>query len=291
MTEIEGRVAVVTGGGSGIGRSIALELANAGAAVAIADIIEDNALNVAQEITASGARAMGVYCDVTDRNSIKAMKARVRDTLGSASMIFANAGATSFDRLTDMSEADVDWIIHANLMGVVNCLMAFYPDMVKANDGHVFATSSAAGLLPAWVPYHAVYSGAKLGIVGMMLNLITEAAEHNVGVTVLCPGGVISGMRQNNARYRPSRFGGPGQGEVKIPEGFFQHATLHFRSAEEVGRLVVQAVRENQPMVITDGSMRPTFHETYVKLVENAFDFVDGFDLKTARAGIRYPCP
>lgn len=281
MTEINGRVAVVTGGGSGIGRGLALELARAGAAVAIADIMEENATKVADEIRAEGGRAIGVQCDVIDRASIQRMKAQVKKELGAVSLLFANAGATSFERITDMSDADVDWIIHANLMGVTNCILAFYPDMVAAKDGHVFATSSTAGLLPTWVPYHAPYSGAKLGIIGMMLNLTTEAAENNVGVTVLCPGGVVSNMKQNNSLYRPDRFGGPTEGGVKIPEGFFQHADLKFRPAEEVGKMCVQAVRENRPIVITDGSMRKLFRETYVKLVEEAFDFVDDFDRAT----------
>lgn len=278
MTEIAGRVAVVTGAGSGIGRGIALALAQAGASVAIADIIAENAEKVAAEVRAAGGKAIGVHCDVIDRASIAAMKARVTAELGAVSLMFANAGATSFERLADMAEQDVDWILHANLIGVTNCLMAFYPDMVRAGDGHVFATSSTAGLLPSWVPYHAPYSGAKLGIVGLMLNLAIEAAEHGVGCTVFCPGGVVSGMKDNNARYRPERFGGPQEGGVNIPEGFFQHASLHFRPAEEVGRMVVQAVRENRPMLISDGSMRKTFHETYVKLVDEAFDFVDRFD-------------
>lgn len=284
MTDISGRVAVITGGGSGIGRGIALEAARAGAAVAIADIIEENAVKVADEIRAEGGRAIGVACDVIDRDSIQLMKARVTKEFGAVSLLFANAGATSFERITDMSEADVDWIIHANLMGVTNSLLAFYPDMVAAKDGHVLATASAAGLLPSWVPYHAPYSGAKLGIIGMMLNLITEARESNVGVTVLVPGGVLSGMKENNSRYRPQRFGGPTDGGVKIPEGFFQHAALHFRPAEEVGRMVLQAIRENQPMVITDASMRQTFRETYVDLVEKAFDFVDSFDRAAPKA-------
>lgn len=284
MTEISGRIAVVTGGGSGIGRGIALQAARAGAAVAIADILEDTAHKVADEIRAEGGRAIGVQCDVIDRASIARMKARVIAELGPVSLLFANAGATSFERITDMSDADVDWIIHANLMGVTNCILAFYPDMVAAKGGHVLATASTAGLLPTWVPYHAPYSGAKLGIIGMMLNLITEARENNVGVTVLCPGGVVSGMKENNSRYRPERFGGPTEGGVKIPEGFFQHAALNFRPAEEVGAMVIDAVRQNQPMVVTDGTMRKIFRETYVDLVEKAFDFVDAFDRDAQKA-------
>lgn len=282
MTEIAGRTAVVTGAGSGIGKGLAIELARQGAAVGVADIIADNAASVADEIAAAGGRAVPLHCDVIDRPSLAAMKQQAEAALGPVSMVYANAGATSFERLIDMSEADVDWIVHANFMGVLNTILTFYPDMVARRDGHVFATASTAGLMPSWVPYHVPYSGAKLGIIGLMLNLVHEAAEVGVGVTVLCPGGVVSGMKANNARYRPARFGGPGEGEVKIPEGFFQHANLHFRPADEVAKMCLRAVHENRPMVVTDGSMRETFHETYVRLVDEAFDFTDRFEADLA---------
>ena len=278
MTDISGRVAVVTGGGSGIGRGLALELAREGAAVAILDIIEENAAKVADEVRAAGGKALALHCDVSDRASVREAKARVTVELGPVSLLFANAGATSFELMADITEDEVDWILQANLLGVVNCLLAFYPDMVKAKDGHVLATSSTAGLLPSWIPYHVPYTGAKLGIVGLMLNLVHEAAEHGVGATVLCPGGVVSGLLENNSRYRPERFGGPREGRMVFPEGFFEDAALHFRPAEEVARMVVQAVKENRPMVVTDGAMRQTFRDTYVKVVEEAFDFVDRFD-------------
>ncbi|MFV8819833.1 SDR family NAD(P)-dependent oxidoreductase [Haliea sp. E17] len=278
MTDINGRTAVVTGGGSGIGRGLALELAAQGAAVAVADIILDNAQKVADEIEEAGGRAIAVHCDVCDRDSVLAMKKQVVDALGRVSLLFANAGATSFERITDMSENDIDWIIQVNLMGVTNCLLAFYPDMVAARDGHIFATASTAGLMPTFVPYHAPYSAAKMGIIGMLLNLREEAAEAGVGCTVLCPGGVQSGMKDNNAKYRPERFGGPGEGGIKVPDNWVAHGDLVFRPAEEVARLCLQAVRNNRPMVITDGNMRKTFEEGYLKIVMGAFDDVDAFD-------------
>ncbi|HEY6132193.1 MAG TPA: SDR family oxidoreductase [Halioglobus sp.] len=276
MTEISGRTAVVTGGGSGIGRGLALALATAGASVAVADIRAESAQAVANEIRAMGGAAIAVHCDVCDRNSVSHMKAEITRALGRVSLLFANAGATSFEHLPDMSDNDVDWIIQVNLLGVTNCLMAFYPDMAIARDGHVFATASAAGLLPSWVPYHTPYSGAKMGIIGTMLNLRVEASEAGVGCTVLCPGGVESGMKDNNASYRPARFGGPQAGGVKVPAGFLQ--TVTFRPAAEVAEMCLQAVRSNRPMVVTDGSMRKVFKETYTELVMAAFDDVDEFD-------------
>lgn len=277
MTKVAGRTAVVTGGGSGIGRGLALELAAKGAAVAIADILPENARSVADEIVALGGRAVGIACDVTDTASIESAKHTARQRLGPVSLLFANAGATSFERLTDMSADDIDWIVHANLIGVLNCVKAFYPDMVAAGDGHVCATASTAGLLPSWIPYHAAYSGAKMGIIGMMLNLAVEAREYGVGVTAFVPHGVVSNMKANNARYRPARFGGPGEGEVQIPEGSQWHAEVKFRPAELVGQLVIKAVEEDLQMVISDGAIRKTFDETYRKIVYEAFDFADAF--------------
>jgi len=278
MTDISGRTAVVTGGGSGIGRGLALALAAEGAAVAVADILLDNAQKVADEITAAGGRAAAFHCDVCERDSVNAMKANITAALGPVSLLFANAGATAFERLTEMTENDVDWIIQVNLMGVTNCLLAFYPDMVAARDGHIFATASTAGLMPTFVPYHAPYSAAKMGIIGMMLNLTVEAAEYNVGCTVLCPGGVATGMKDNNARYRPTRFGGPGEGGVTVPKDWKAHGDLVFRPPEEVAQLCLRAVRNNRPMVVSDRNMRQTFMDGYVKLVQGAFDDVDAFD-------------
>src|ERR1700755_327530 len=101
MTEISGKAAVVTGGGSGIGLGLAKELAKQGASVAIADIILANAQKVADAINASGGKAVAIQCDVTDRASIKAMKEQATAALGPIQLVFANAGATSFDPLMD----------------------------------------------------------------------------------------------------------------------------------------------------------------------------------------------
>jgi NAD(P)-dependent dehydrogenase (short-subunit alcohol dehydrogenase family) len=282
MQQLAGKAAVVTGGGSGIGRAIALALARAGAPVVVADIRPENAGAVAGEIAAAGGRGVGVVCDVSDRAAVARLKAEANAAFGPASLLVANAGATAFQRLTDMTDADVDWIVQANLMGVANCLRAFLPQMYAAREGHVVATASAAGLIPAFSSRLCVYTAAKAAIVGLMLNLRGEAAELGVGATVLVPGGVQSAMAERNALYRPDRFGGPGEGAVEMPERGADAPSIVYRPAEEVAEMVLEAIREDRPMVVTDPSQRAAFETGYAALVRRAFDDLDRFEAARA---------
>ncbi len=277
MTEITGRAAVVTGGGSGIGMGLAKELARQGAAVAVADIILENAEKVAADIRAAGGKAIAVQCDVCERDAIAAMKRRVTAALGPVTLVFANAGATSFDPLMEMSDADVDWIIQVNLMGVMNTTRAFLPEMIAAGGGHICATASMAGLLPGWIPVHVPYSAAKAGIIGMMMNLALEMKQHNVFTTSYCPGGVATGMKANNARYRPERFGGPGAGEVEIGEASKEHTSMKFYRPEAIAPMVLNAVRGNRAFVFDHPEQRAHFRETYASIVEACYDDADAW--------------
>lgn len=278
MTEIKGRNAVVTGGGSGIGMGLAKELAKEGAAVAVADIILANAEKVAEEIRAAGGRAVAVQCDVCERESIANMKAAANAALGPVQLLFANAGATSFDPLMEMSDNDVDWIIQVNLMGVMNTTRAFLPDMMAGREGHICATASMAGLLPGWIPVHVPYSAAKAGIIGMMMNLALEMKEYNVFTTSYCPGGVATGMKANNATYRPARFGGPGQGEVQIGEASKNHTSMAFYTPDAIAPMVLNAVRRNRPFVLDHADQRRHFRETYSQVVEACYDDIEAWE-------------
>ena len=117
MTEITGKAAVVTGGGSGIGMGLAKELARQGASVAVADILADNARKVADEINDAGGKAVAIHCDVCDRSSIEQMKAEANAALGTIELVFANAGATSFVPVTELTESELDWMTEVNLQG------------------------------------------------------------------------------------------------------------------------------------------------------------------------------
>ncbi|MCB2073032.1 MAG: SDR family NAD(P)-dependent oxidoreductase [Novosphingobium sp.] len=278
MTDIAGKTAVVTGGGSGIGMGLAKALAAEGASVAVADIIPANAEKVAAEIRAAGGTAVAVACDVCERASIAEMKRQVNEALGPVTLLFANAGATSFDPLMEMSDDDVDWILQVNLHGVMNTTRAFLPDMMKAKEGHICATASMAGLLPGWIPVHVPYSAAKAGIIGMMMNLALEMEEYNVHTTSYCPGGVATGMKVNNASYRPARFGGPGEGEVHVGEESTVATSHDFYRPEDIAPMVLNAVRNNRPFVFDHPDQRVHFRNTYSGVVEACYDDADAWE-------------
>jgi len=283
MTQIAGKAAVVTGGGSGIGMGLAKELARQGATVAVADILLDNARKVAEEIVADGGQAVAIHCDVSDRASIRAMKAEANAALGPIGLLFANAGVTSFEPLVEMSDEDVDWIIQVNLMGAINTVRAFLPDMIAANEGHLVATSSTAGLFPSLFPVHAPYSAAKMGIIGLMMNIAHEIAPHNVRTTIYCPGGVASGMKDNNARYRPARFGGPGEGGVRVPKvshasALLQETPITFYAPESIAPIVLNAVRHDRPFAFDHAEQRHFFYQTYADVVDACFDDIAAYE-------------
>ena len=277
MTEIAGRTAVVTGGGSGIGMGLAKELARQGAKVAVADLLPDNAEKVAAAIREAGGEAIALACDVCERSSIAAMKEAVHAALGPVQLLFANAGATSFDPFMEMSDQDVDWILQVNLHGVMNTTRAFLPDMIVAGEGHVCATASMAGLLPGWIPAHAPYSAAKAGIIGLMMNLALELRGHNVFTTSYCPGGVATGMKDNNARYRPARFGGPGEGQVQVGEASNSAKSMAFYTPAAIAPMVLDAVRSNRPFIFDHPEQRELFRQTYSGVVEACYDAADAW--------------
>jgi len=274
VTEIAGKAAVVTGGGSGIGEALCIELAAAGARVVVADIIGEKAQAVADGIRAGGGDAIAVSVDVCERAAIRTLKETANAVFGPIQLLFANAGATSFERLTAMSDEDVDWLFQVNLMGVVYSLQVFLPEMIAAGDGHVVATASTSGLLPGWVPSQSCYASTKMGIIGMIFNLRYELGLHGVGASVLCPGPTSTSMKDNNGLYRPARFGGPTAGPVVLPTEFTSdpNQNLNFRMPEDVARMTLRAVRDDFPLIVLDAADRAQFERTYLDVVNEAFD-------------------
>lgn len=282
MTQIKGRAAVVTGGGSGIGMGIARELAREGASVAVADIKLENAQKVVNAINAAGGKAVAVHVDVCERSSIRTMKEEAESALGPISLVFANAGATSFDALMDMSDDDVDWIVQVNLMGVINTSRAFLPDMIaRGEGGHICATASMAGLAPSSIPVHVPYSAAKMGIIGFTRNLSCEMEQYGISTTVYCPGGVASGMKNHNSSYRPAKFGAAQEGPVKISGASYRRNSSKptvFYTPDKIAPMVLLAVKHDRPFVFDHSDDRARFREDYASVVEDCFDDIAAYE-------------
>ena len=135
-----------------------------------------------------------------------------------------------------------------------------------------------AGLLPGWIPVHSPYSAAKAGIIGLMMNLALELRQYNIFTTSYCPGGVATGMKENNASYRPAQFGGPGQGEVHVTESFQGHTSMKFYTPDEIAPMVLNAVANNRPFVFDHPEQRRYFRETYSDVVEACYDDAEAWE-------------
>jgi NAD(P)-dependent dehydrogenase (short-subunit alcohol dehydrogenase family) len=279
MTRLAGRTAFVTGAGSGLGRALALQLAAEGARMVIADIIEANAERVAQSIRASGGSAIAVRCDVSDRASVRAARQAAEAAFGSVSLLFANAGATSFEQMNGISDDEIDWIIQVNLMGVINCVQMFLPAMTEARGGHIVATSSPAGLIPTLLANHAPYAAAKAGVIGFIENLSMEVAEFGIRTTVVYPSNVATVMGRENGKYRPDRFGGPTETNIVLPPDYVPPPQ---QSPDNAAAVVLEAVRRDLRMIVTGPEFRQRFLDEYVALGVEGFDAVQ--EIRTALA-------
>ncbi len=265
MKNLAGKVAVITGGGSGIGRGMAHAFADAGMHVAIGDIEPTAGETVRAELEAKGVEAFATALDVVDREAVGKFADQVYDRFGAAHVLCNNAGVVTFDLMDDITDADWRWVIGVNLEGVVNGLQAFLPRM-KAQDGekHIVNTASIAGIGP-----HkgiAPYVATKYAVVGISETLYEERADHGIGCSVLCPGNVQTQIVASG-RNRQDSVGGPDhrvnkEVQTQISQGI---------DPLQVGRIVRQAVLDEDLYIFTHPETRE-IAETRFNAILAAFD-------------------
>lgn len=183
---LEGRVAVVTGAASGIGRAIAHRLAKDGADVALFDLDEAGAKETAKEVLRLGRKSMTAIVDVSSFPGMASAVAQVRETLGPVTILVSNAGYGELVAVADMTEAQWDRMIDVHLKGAFNGARAALADMLAAGWGRIVTTSSVAGLEGAANFVH--YSAAKAGIVGFTKGLAREVGRKGITVNAIAPG-------------------------------------------------------------------------------------------------------
>jgi NADP-dependent 3-hydroxy acid dehydrogenase YdfG len=202
MQSVAGKVAFVTGGASGMGLAMARSFSAAGMKVVIADI-EDSALDrVEAEFKKSNADVLALKVDVTDRNAMEQAARRTEAAFEKVHVICNNAGVAVGGPLDVMQYKDWDWVLGVNLSGVVNGVQTFV-NRIKAHGegGHIVNTASMAGHIA--IPGLGVYTTTKYAVVGLSETLRADLAPHNIGVSVLCPGVVSTGIF-DSGRNRPN---------------------------------------------------------------------------------------
>src|SRR5579863_5190015 len=188
-SELNGQVAIVTGGGRGIGAAIARKLAGLGAMTVLGGRNRVPLDWTAEAITTAGGQAEVMECDVTDPRSVSALASRVSDRFGRVDILVNNAGIAGFGGpLHQMPLESWDEVLNTNLRGVFYSIRAFAPMMIKARTGHIVNISSLAGKNP--LPNGAAYAASKWGLNGLSYSVAEELRGHNIRVSVICPGSV-----------------------------------------------------------------------------------------------------
>lgn len=263
MRSFEGKVAVVTGGASGIGEALARACAREGMKVVVADIEASRAEEVAKSIAAAGGSAIGVAADVRKRASVEALADAAYREFGAVHLLCNNAGVLAHGAIVDSKDEDWNWLLGVNLFGVVNGVRAFVPRMrAQGGDAHIVNTASIAGL--TGVPNLGIYCATKHAVVAVSEVLAQELAEDGIGVSVLCPGGVETRIH-SAGRNRPDELGGP-TGELEptqldedgAPSGF-EAELQEIISPDAVAQLVLEAVRKRELYVFTHPAWKVPF--------------------------------
>lgn len=283
MQDFQGRTAVVTGGGSGIGRAMALAFASEGMNVAIADVDIAAAEGVRDELLALGVRSIAAHCNVASREEVDALADAVFSEFGPVHVLCNNAGVVRFGPLKSTTPADWEWVNGVNLQSVIYGVQAFLPRMREQGDGgHIVNTSSIAGLSYLAGENIGSYVATKYAVVGISEDLHRELEKEGIGVSVLCPGGVQTRIL-DAGRNRPVELGGPIAAPPRGQDPTGEHAPQTSLDPAVVARMVVAAIRSNQLYIVTHPETRVMVAERFEAILA-AFDALE-FPLARSASG------
>jgi NAD(P)-dependent dehydrogenase (short-subunit alcohol dehydrogenase family) len=267
-----GRVAVVTGAGSGIGRAVAEAFAEAGSAVVVADIDGAAAEAVAAGIGSGGGEAVPVVVDVSDARSVEELATSTVDRFGHVDVLCNNAGVSTFNLIQDQTLDDWRWVIDVNLWGVIHGVHTFLPILRgQGTPAHIVNTASIAGLLSG-VAFIGPYSATKVAVVSISETLRQELAVAGlpIGVSVLCPSAVDTRVMESE-RSRPADLGAEHRTEaaesvrVAIRDSFTGPTGL---TPAQVAVRVLEAVRSGRFWILTHPGERPLVEARFAGALE-----------------------
>ena len=253
MKEFGGKVAVVTGAASGIGRAMAERFAAEGMKVVLADVEEGALARAETEMNAGGATILAVRTDVSRAEDVEALARRTVDAFGAVHVLCNNAGVSPVMAPSwELTEADWRWVLGVNLWGVLHGIRAFVPIMLKQDsEGHVVNTASMAGLV-AGGPWWSTYGVAKHGVVNLSESLHRELAAvgSRVKVSVLCPAWVKTRLMDAERNRPASLQNEPGSGTPPPQAALMEQAVRQFvgggTDPSEIAGMVVDAIRDEK---------------------------------------------
>jgi NAD(P)-dependent dehydrogenase (short-subunit alcohol dehydrogenase family) len=269
MNSLGGKVAVVTGAASGIGRGTATRFAAEGMKVVLADIEEKPLNAVRAELADNGADVLAVPTDVSRGESMDALLEKTLGTYGVVHIVHLNAGVAGGGLSWQLSELDWQWVLGVNLWGVIHGVRAFVPAMLeRGEEGHVVMTGSMAGLTSSG--FLAPYNVSKHGVVTLAETLAKELAMtgSKIGVSVLCPGWVSTGIG-TSARNRPDELRNAGAGLGDLGSGAIKPVIEAGMAPAEVADHVVSAIREQRFYILTHPGWKPMIQTRMEDILED----------------------
>jgi len=266
MTRVTGRTAFITGGGSGVALGQAKVFAEAGCKVAIADIRQDHLDEAMAYFDGTDHEVMPVKLDITDRAAYTAAADAVEAKLGPVELLFNTAGVSIFGPLQKATYDDWDWQLNVNIGGVINGIQTFVPRMIaRGNGGHIVNTASMSAFVA--LKGTGIYCTSKMAIRGLSECLALDLAEHNIGVSMLCPGAVNTNIHEA-VLTRPAHLQDTGYYGAD-PEVFARLKSIIAvgMEPETLARYVVKGVEEDQLYILPYPEFRGTLEEIHDRVM------------------------
>jgi NAD(P)-dependent dehydrogenase (short-subunit alcohol dehydrogenase family) len=275
VKDLKGKTAYVSGAASGIGFGITTALVKAGVNVAMVDIRADALAEARARLHNLGGETESFVSDVSDAKVLADTADEIERRFGPLHILCNNAGVAMLGKpLDEISLSDWNWVIDVNIKGVINGIATFIPRMkAHGEPGHIVNTASIGGLQVNPNFLTGAYSMTKYAVVAMSEALENELAGSNIGVSVLCPAAVDTGIHLS-ARARPERLGGA-----------FERTSDHFMGdlikdglrPEQVGARVVQAIQDDEFYILTHSSPREWVEKRFTRIMQ-AFDRAEAFE-------------
>ena len=256
MKEFQGKVAVVTGAASGIGRALAERCAKEEMKVVLADIEEPALMQASRDLAAQGAQVLAVPTDVSQAGEVETLARKAFETYSAVHLLFNNAGVGAGKSAWESSLADWEWVLGVNLWGVIHGIHFFVPRMLEQrSEGHIVNTASMAGL--TYGPGQSIYKVSKHGVVSLSETLYYELALRGASlkVSVLCPGlvstNILDARRNRPARLQDASVKEPLSPQAEAVVQRFQQAVREAMPPGQVADIVFEAIREERFYILT----------------------------------------